>query len=462
LAKQASVKACPVETFDKEWGVGISGMTVDPSPFPRINAILKNTQKTTNGEVVPERAVILTEVYKKFLNYPQIIKCAEGMAAFLRRTPIYIYDHELIVGTLGCKKKAAPIFPEFGLDWLIGEMEDGLLGYSEQRTHDYFTNTDATYKQLKEIQEFWKGQCIEDVAVPMMSEDATKGSHMGKGLFLAPAYVFCGAGHLGINYDILFSKGYGGIKKEIQGKIAGLDQSLPEDIKKMNFYKAALIMTEAAEDYILRYADLALETAASTDDASRKVELEKIGANCKWISSNPPRTFWEAIQLVHMANSIVLMESSGHSISYGRFDQYMYPYYQSDIKNGIATRADMQELIENFQIKIWDMNKVRDHVSINIFANGGIGGPCLTLGGLKRDGSDGTNELSFMMLDAIAHTRIPNPWTAVRLHASTPWELKVKVANLIRLGTGEPKVFNDDITIPTMIANGRSVEDSRD
>lgn len=125
------------------------------------------------------------------------------------------------------------------------------------------------------------------------------------------------------------------------------------------------------------------------------------------------------------------------------------------------TREQMQELIENFNIKIWDMNKVREHHTVRIFANGGIGGPALTVGGLKADGTDGTNELSFMFLDAVAHTRIPTPWTAVRLHANTPRELLVKTANLIRLGLGEPKIFNDDVTIPTMIANGRSVEDAR-
>ncbi|MDO9533779.1 MAG: pyruvate formate lyase family protein [Bacillota bacterium] len=195
---------------------------------------------------------------------------------------------------------------------------------------------------------------------------------------------------------------------------------------------------------------------------ARKQELLRIADNCEWISENAPRTFWEAIQLLHLANCMVHMESNGHSICYGRFDQYMYPYYRNDIKNGTAAREFIQELIECFHIKIWDMNKVRDHQSINIFANGGIGGPALTVGGVKTDGLDGTNDLTFMVLDAHAHTRVPTPWLAVRLHGNTPWELKVKVANLIRLGTGEPKIFNDDVTIPSMLAYGRSVEDCRD
>jgi len=122
----------------------------------------------------------------------------------------------------------------------------------------------------------------------------------------------------------------------------------------------------------------------------------------------------------------------------------------------------MQELIENFMIKIWDLNKLRDHKCVAIFGNGGIGGPCLTLGGIKRDGLDGTNDVTYMFLDAHAHTRIVNPWIAVRVHAETPRKLKVKIANVIRMGTGEPKIFNDDVTIPSMFSVGRALEDCRD
>ena len=462
MTSRVSSIASAVEPFDKVWGIGASGRVKDPSPFPRINKILDDTEKTTNGEVVSDRAMIMTRVYKEMAGYPQIIVVAEAMAAVLRETPIYIYDNELVVGTLGCKKKNAPVFPEFGLNWLIDEMEQGLLGYSEKRTHDYFTHTEDTYEQLKSIQDYWEGNCVEQRLIPILTEDEIKGSHMGKGLFLCNAYIFCGAGHLGVNYDRLLKMGYGGIADEIKAKMAELDLTNPEDIKKMNSLKANLIMSEAASDFILRHAALARDMAAKEADPVRKAELEKIAQNCDQIAKGTPQTFYQAIQAVHFANTIVLIESNGHSISYGRFDQYMHPFYKSDIENGVASREEMQELIENFHIKIWDMNKVRDHVSINIFANGGIGGPALTVGGIKADGTDGTNELTFMVLDAVAHTRIPTPWTAVRLHANTPYELKVKTTNLIRLGLGEPKIFNDDVTIPAMIANGRSVEDARD
>lgn len=461
-AKEFSMKPSAIEPFDKEWGVGSSGMMEDTSPFSRVNRILSQTQKTTNGDIVTDRALLVTETYKRYAGAPQVIKCAQGVANMLRHVPIYVYDDELIVGNLGCDKKAAPVFPEFGLNWIVEEMEQGLMGYSEKRTHDYFTYTEETQRQLTEIKDFWKGQCIEDVAMPMLSDEETKGSQMGKGVFLAASYIYSGAGHLGINYKKLFTLGYAGIRKQIEEKIALLDPSLTEDIKKKAFLNAELIVCDAASEYIMRFSRKAQELADTEQKAARKKELLQIAENCAWVSENPPRTFWEAIQLVHIATCIVEMESNGHSISYGRFDQYMYPFYQNDLKNGTASREFMQELLECFNIKIWDMNKVRDHVSINIFANGGIGGPALTVGGLKTDGLDGTNDLTFMVLDAIAHTRIPTPWLAVRLHSSTPWPLKVKLANVIRIGTGEPKIFNDDVTIPSMLSYGRTLEDCRD
>ncbi len=451
-----------VEPFDKEWGVGLSGNTPNPSPFERINKILSVTQKTTNGFVSPDRAELVTQAYKEHPGEPQILKCAYGIANVLDNTPIYIYPHELIVGCLGCDKKGAPVHPEFGLNWVVNEMRDGLMDYSDKRTHDYFSYTRETQDRLEALRDFWDGKTIEDYTNAMLTDDVLKGSHAGKGVFFADAYVFCGAGHLGIDYERLFRLGYGGIRRLIKQHMDACDLSKPEDIERHTFYRATLITTDAAIRHILRYAALAEEMASAEPDKQRAGELLKIAAICRHISENPPRTFWEALMLVNLANTMIHIECNGHSISYGRFDQYMYPYYLHDLETGEATREFMQELIENFYIKIWDLNKLRNHILIKTFGNGGIGGPALTVGGIKKDGSDGTNELTFMALDAHAHVRIPCPWLAVRLHAGSPWELKVKTANLIRLGTGEPKIFNDDVAIPSMLSSNVDLFDARD
>ena len=451
-----------VEPFDKEWGVGISGNTPDPSPFKRINDILAITQKTTNGFVSPDRAELVTEAYKAHPGEPQLLKCAYGIANVLDNTPIYIFPHELIVGSLGCDKKGAPVHPEFGLNWVVDEMRDGLMGYSEERTHDYFSYTQDTQDRLEALRDFWDGNTVEDMTNALCDDEVLKGSHAGKGIFFADAYIFCGAGHLGLDYERLFRLGFGGIRDRILQQLDALTIADPGDIQKRTFLKSALITAEASIRHINRYADLAETMANAMPDETRKAELSKMAENCRRISENPPRTFWEAIQLVNLANTMIHIENNGHSVSYGRFDQYMYPFFKHDLETGEATREFMQELIENFYIKIWDLNKLRNHVLIKTFGNGGIGGPALTVGGIKKDGGDGTNELTFMVLDAHAHVRIPAPWLAVRLHANTPWELKVKTANLIRMGTGEPKIFNDDVAIPSMLTSDVDLFDARD
>ena len=252
-----------VEPFDKEWGVGISGNTPEPSPFPRINSILAVTQKTTNGFVSPDRAELVTEAYRAHPSDPQILKCAYGIANVLDKTPIYIFPHELIVGSLGCDKKGAPVHPEFGLNWVVDEMRDGLMGYSDERTHDYFSYTKDTQDRLEALRDFWDGSTVEDMTNAMLTDEMLKGSHAEKGVFFADAYIFCGAGHLGLDYERLFRLGFGGIRALILRHMDALSLAGPEDIKKRTFYKATLITTEATSRHIRRYAALASDMAAA-------------------------------------------------------------------------------------------------------------------------------------------------------------------------------------------------------
>ncbi|MDR0813278.1 MAG: formate C-acetyltransferase/glycerol dehydratase family glycyl radical enzyme [Oscillospiraceae bacterium] len=452
----------PIEPFDKEWGVAISGNTPEPSPFARVNDILKITAKSTNGFIPPEAAELITESYVENAGAPPALLRAHAMDKILRTAPIFIYPHELVVGNLCCDKKGAPVFPEFGFNWVVDEMRDGLMGYSEQRTHDYFTYTPDTQQRLEKLRDFWVGKTVEDRVNSLINDDIRKGSHDGKGIFFADAYIFCGAGHLGLEYERLMNLGFGGIRALILAEEAKLSIEKPEDTIKRVFYESAKISNAACSAHILRYVDFAKNMAAEERDEKRAAELLEIAETCAWIAENPPRTFREALQLMTFATDFVLMECNGHSISYGRFDQYLYPFYERDIQLGTTTREQVQELIECFFIKVWELNKLRNHILIKTFGNGGIGGPSLTVGGVKKDGTDGTNDLTFMCLDAHAHVRIPCPWLAVRMHSNTPWELKVKTANVIRMGTGEPKIFNDDVAIPSMLTSNVELADARD
>ncbi len=284
---------------------------------------------------------------------------------------------------------------------------------------------------------------------------------MGRGIYLLNLYMYGGIGHLQPNFEKLFALGFGGIKKQVIEKMGALAGSHNEDLRKKEFYQAELISLEAASNYLRRYASLAREMARKEKNILRRKDLEQVASNCDWVSESPPRSIWEALQLMFIATTIVLIESNGHSVSIGRIDQYLYPFYQKDIESGYATKETIQELLEIYFIKhIW-WTKLRDRLTVIPNSGRGMGGDTLTVGGVDSEGNDATNDLTFMLLDAHAHTRLGVPWFAVRWHEKTPRELKIKTANVIRIGTGQPKVFNDQAAIPASLRSGRTLEDSR-
>jgi formate C-acetyltransferase len=279
---------------------------------------------------------------------------------------------------------------------------------------------------------------------------------------LEDLFIYGGVGHVCADYAKLFEIGFGGIRKEIEEYSAKLDDTLPDDLKRKQFYDAELIMLDGVKTFISRYGELAGEMALREPDSVRKTELERVSSNCLWVAENPPRDFWEAIQLYHLATNMIIIEANGHSVTYGRFDVLFEKFYDADLASGRFSREFMQELIEHFFLKMHELRKFRDSGAI-FFSSGTImGGTALDVGGVDKDGNDITNDLSYMVLDAHAHTRIPNPWMGVRLHENSPREFKIKVFNVIRIGTGEPKIFNDAPMIKSLVDYGRTLEDARD
>jgi formate C-acetyltransferase len=448
-----------IEPYDKEWGVGVSAITKDPSPFPRINNILRwLKERDTTADA--QRAVIYTEGYfKKYNDLPQILKCAMSYRDVLENVTINIWPDELIVGEIAAPAKSAPVYPEFSIDWLCDEMINSPL---DQRRNDRYVIDEKTKKALLGIQKYWKGNTLEEHILSTLTEEERKGSHLEKGVNFFGLFASAGVGHVCANYEKLFSLGFGGIRTQIIEKRAELDTANPSDITKKEFYDAALISLEGAVTYIKRYAKLAYEMAQKEGDERRKAELIRIFANCAQVAEGVPRDFWEAIQLWHIATNMIIIETNGHSVTYGRFDQLFYPFYKNDIAKGTFKREFVQELIEMSFLKMHELCKIRDKMAI-VFSSGTImGGTALDVGGVDRDGNDATNDLSYMVLDAHAHTRIPNPWMGVRLNENSPREFKIKTFNVIRIGTGEPKVFNDSEMIKALLNYDNPIEEARD
>ena len=446
-----------IEPYDRVWGVGISGLTVNPSPFPRINKMLdwlKNLDSTADSQ----RAMIVTECDKKYAMYPQNIKWAMTLRELYQRVKINIWDDELIVGELVAPPNSAPIYPEFSVDWLVEEFKERPM---DQRKNDRYVVSQDVIDDVYSIQEYWKGRTVSEAAIASYTEDEIKGSHLGKGIALESLFMYAGVGHVTANYERLLSQGFGGIRRQVEEQMAKLDTTRPEDIKKAEFYQAELIMIEGASTYIRRYGLLAKEKADIEKDPVRKAELERVAANCLQVAEGPARDFWEAIQLWHIATNMIIAESNGHSVTYGRFDRIFYPYYKKDIEEGRLTREQMQELIEHAFCKMHQLRKIRDTAAITFSSGTIMGGTALDVGGVDENGDDITNDVSYMVLDAHAHTRIPNPWMGVRLHDNSPREFKIKTFNVIRIGTGEPKIFNDRPMIKSLMNYGKSLEEAR-
>jgi len=452
-----TMSSCGVTPHNQEWGVGVSGNVEAPSPYDRINR-LRQTYQQTKWTIDHERACLVTEAYKKFNGLTQQQKVAHTLAHVLRNVTIRIYEDELIVGEMGAPDKAAPVFPEFSYSWITNELRD--FPFEEREATRQYVS-EETKNKLLEMEEFWTDNTLDARIVGMMSDDEIKGTHLGRGVYALNLYMHGGIGHVCPYYPKLFELGYGGLKRQVEEKLAQLDPTLPEDLAKREFYQAELIVLDGVIDFCKRYAQLAFEMA-KTATGQRKKELVRIAENCSWIAENPPRTFWEALQLWTLAYHVTQIESNGHSVSFGRFDQYMYPYYKNDTTNGTATKDFIQELIECAYMKFSQVCKLRDKDTVRINGGHGLGGTTITLGGVDKDGKDATNDLTFMSVDAVIHTRLTEPWVLVRWNANTPKELKIKCANAIKVGSGRPKLFNDEITIPAMTDYGRSLEDSRD
>jgi formate C-acetyltransferase len=454
--KTGANKSMPegITPYDREWRVAESGLNENPSPFAKVNRFRKYAldQEFT---VDHQRACLLTEAYKRYENEPQIIKCALALAHVLRNVEITIAEDELIVGEMAAPMKSAAMFPEHSFAWVMDEIRNHPL---HKRLHDVYHVDRKTVRKLKGIEDYWKGKTLEDAMLAEMTEEQEKGTHVGRGVYLLNLYMYGGIGHTQANYEKLFRLGFGGLKKQVSEKVETLAGS---DLDRKDFYQAELIVLDAASNYLRRYAALAREMSEKEKNILRKKDLEQIAANCEWVSENPPRSFWEALQLLFIATTIILIETNGHSVSIGRFDQYMYPLYRRDLDSGLMTKESLQELLEIYFIKHLWWTKLRDRMTVIPNSGRGMGGDSLTVGGMDSEGNDATNDLTFMCLDADAHVRIGVPWMAVRWHEKTPRELKIKTANVIRIGTGQPKVFNDQAAIPASLKAGRTLEDSR-
>ncbi len=454
---EQKIKSLGKVGYDEDsWGVGVSGVVSQPSPYPRINKLRDWWIDECPFTVDSQRALLVTEAYQKYENEPQQIKVAQAFANVLRNLNIQITEDQLLVGDMGAPPKSCAIYPEFSYDWIVNELTGNGVPVLRERPNNVYDYDDKTRDELLGIADYWKGKTVSDVFPERMGPDEMKGDFMGIMLYSTTLFYMGGIHHLIPGYQRFLDNGIAGMRQKVQAQLDALDS----DDDKSTFYQAQLISLDALSVYVKRFASLARETAEQRE-GQRRDELLQMADNLELISEKPPETFWQAFQLCQLLQSTVLIESNGNAVGFGRLDQILYPYFRRDIDEGKYSRDFIQELIECLAIINTGFMKLRDWKTTQVNSGRGIGGGVITVGGVDAVGNDVTNELSGMFIDMVAHTRLGMPWIAVRFNKNTPDWFASKCVKAMRMGTGEPKLFSDEVIIDSMMYHGVSQEDAR-
>lgn len=390
-----------------------------------------------------QRAILATLAYKENLNQPRVMVRAKMLEKVLDNMSIYIEDKSLLAGNQATKNRNAPIFPEYTMEFVMNELDQ-----FEKRDGDIFYITEKTKEQLREIAPFWQNNNLRARGEALLPEEVRV--FMETGVFGMEGKLNAGDAHLAVNYERILKDGLRGYEKRVKEYKATLDLTNPDNIDKYCFYNAVLIVLKAVRNFANRYSVLAKDLAEKELNQERKIELLEISRICSKVPYEPAETFKEAVQSVWFIQLILQIESNGHSLSYGRFDQYMYPYYDRDIKNGTIKESEALELLTCLWIKTLTINKVRSQAHTLSSA----GSPMyqnVTIAGQTTDKKDAVNDLSFLVLKSVAQTRLTQPNLTVRYHKNINKHFLDECVEVMRLGFGMPALNNDEIIIPSFM-----------
>lgn len=400
-----------------------------------------------------QRAILATQAYKKYQAEPVVLKRAYMLKNILENMSLYIDDETLIVGNQASGDKDAPIFPEYTLEFVLNELDT-----FEKRDGDVFYITEETKDQLRKIAPFWENNNLRAHAGAMLPKEVQV--YMETGFFGMEGKMNSGDAHLAVNYQKVLEFGLQGFEERTREAKAKLDLTDPASIDKYHFYDSILITIDAVKTYAHRFVELA-RSMAETANETRRRELLEIADICERVPYYPARTFAEAVQSVWFIQCILQIESNGHSLSYGRFDQYMYPYVKADLESGRETKDSIVERLTNLWIKTLTINKVRSQA--HTFSS--AGSPLyqnVTIGGQTRDKKDAVNPLSYLVLKSVAQAHLPQPNLTVRYHAGLNPNFMNEAIEVMKLGFGMPAFNNDEIIIPSFIEKGVKEQDAYD
>lgn len=456
--QEGSVSACRPGTTDSVAVPVAADAETYPEGMTQRLKDLKDTYLKAVPSITIHRAQAFTKLMKENPGLPRIMMRAKAFRLACEEAPLLIQDNELIVGHPCGAPRAGAFSPDIAWRWMRDELDT-----IHERPQDPFYISDEDKRIMREeLFPFWETRSLDEICEEQYRE-------AGLWEFSSEAFVsdlsyhqINGGGDSNPGYDvILMKKGMKDIQKEALDHLEGLSMENPDDIEKIYYYKSVIDTTEGVMAYAKRLSDYAYELAEKESNPKRKEELKRIGEVNAHVPANKPRTFHEALQTVWTVESLFMVEENQTGLSVGRVDQYMYPFYEADKKAGRLNDFMAFELAGNFLIKCSEMMWISSEGGSKFFA-GYQPFVNMCVGGVKREGGDATNDLTYLLMDAVRHVGVYQPSLACRIHNQSPQKYLEKIVDVVRAGLGFPACHFDDSHIKMMLAKGFSMEDARD
>jgi formate C-acetyltransferase len=406
--------------------------------------------------VCTERARHYTDAYRLHMDKPVAVRRALALALHLQEKTIWIKNDELIVGNQASELRAAPLFPEYTVTWIEQEIDD-----LASRPDGGFAVSEADKQMIHELCPFWHGLTVHDRSHGLFTEEQKR--ILATKIMKAEGNMNAGDGHVAVNFELALQLGIDGLKQRVAERRSRVDLADWANLHQEQFLKAVAIVLDALSDHIDRYARLAAQMAEDEPRSWRKQELEQIAADCALVAHGQPQTFRQALQLCYFVQLVLQIESNGHSVSFGRLDQYLYPWYRRDVEESKRLHpAEAIELLQSCWLKLLEVNKIRS----GSHAAASAGGPLyqnVTIGGQKLVNGrpeDAVNALSYAILESCKTLRSTQPNLTVRYHSGLSDAFLHECIEVIRCGFGMPAFNNDEIVVPQFMALGVKPEDA--
>lgn len=418
----------------------------------RVEGMKRRMVTECRAELLPERALLVTQAYKEYANQPAVLKRAYALRSILENMTLFIDEEELLVGHNSPKPCSPIACPELGAKWILADLDT-----FSTRPADAVYISGENKEILRSCLMEWQESSLDAFTSKLIPEEAKAA--------IADAMITVGAqgtahGNIAVNSKKLLEKGLRGIIQEINAQLDKFEPRSASDGAKRDFWIAAKISCEAVICFAHRYAAEAERRAQSCASQKRQAELLEIAQILRKVPEYPASNFREALQSVWLAYVVTQIEADPHAMLLGRFDQYMYPYYEKDIRDGRLNKDEVVELLAHIWIKCTSIIKLMDSITTRTFA----GFPLfqnITIGGQGPRGEDACNELTLLIMEAASAAHVTQPSLSFRYHNKVDPDALLKACQTIRLGLGYPAIMNDNCIIPKHLIRGASLEEAR-